>query len=97
MCVGIPMQVLAVQPGRAHCEGMGELRWVDTLLIDEPQVGDWLLTFLGSAREILDPQHAKQIQDALQALRSIEAGELDVDAWFPDLVDREPQLPDFLK
>jgi hydrogenase expression/formation protein HypC len=97
MCIGLPMQVLGVEPGYALCEGMGETRRVDTWLIDQPAPGDWLLVFVDSAREILDPERAQQIADALQAATLALSGETNLDIWFPDLAGREPQLPDFLQ
>lgn len=97
MCIGLPMQVLGVEPGHALCEGFGETRRVDTWLIDEPKPGDWVLVFVDSAREILEPERAQQIADALQAATLALSGDTDLDRWFPDLANREPQLPDFLK
>lgn len=97
MCISLPMQVLKVEPGFALCEGMGEIRRVNTWLIDQPAPGDWLLVFVDSAREILEPERAQQIADALQAATLALSGETDLDRWFPDLANREPQLPDFLK
>ena len=64
MCIGIPMQVLQTAPGLALCEGMGQRREVNTWLIDPPEPGDWLLVFIDSAREKLEPQRARQIGDA---------------------------------
>jgi len=97
MCIGLPMQVLSVEPGHALCQGMGETRRVDTWLIDGPHAGDWLLVFADSAREILEPERARQIAAALRAATLALAGETELDRWFPDLAEREPQLPDFLK
>ena len=97
MCIGLPMQVLSVEPGYALCEGMGEMRRVDTWLIDDPRPGDWLLVFVDSAREILEPERARHIADALQAATLALSGETDLDRWFPDLAHREPQLPEFLR
>lgn len=97
MCIGLPMQVLQVETGFALCEGMGERRTVDTGLIDPPAPGDWLLVFLDGAREKLEPADARRIGDALQGLRLALSGETDLDRFFPDLANREPELPDFLK
>ena len=54
MCIGIPMQVLAVEPGFAHVEGRGETRRVSTLLVGDCVAGQWLLVFLNDAREVID-------------------------------------------
>ena len=97
MCIGIPMQVLEVEGAGALCEGMGRRQYVNTLLIDTPKPGDWLLVFLNSAREIIDESHAKSIADALTAVNLALAGETSLDHLFPDLANREPELPEFLK
>ncbi len=97
MCIGIPMQVLEVEGMRALCEGMGRRQHVDTLLIDTPEPGDWVLVFLNSAREIIDEAQAKTIADALTAVNLALAGETSLDHLFPDLANREPELPEFLR
>ncbi|MCU7846196.1 MAG: HypC/HybG/HupF family hydrogenase formation chaperone [Candidatus Thiodiazotropha sp. (ex Monitilora ramsayi)] len=97
MCIGLPMQVVAKEPGFALCEGMGEKRRVDTLLVGEQPVGRWLLVFLDSAREVLTEEQAVQIGQALQALDLALKGESEVGHLFADLVEREPQLPAHLQ
>jgi hydrogenase expression/formation protein HypC len=97
MCIGLPMQVVSVEPGYALCQGMGEKRRVDTLLVGEQPVGSWLLVFLDSAREVLSELDARRIQQALQALQLATQGSSDVTHLFQDLIDREPQLPEHLQ
>lgn len=97
MCIGIPMQVLEVEETRALCEGMGRRQYADTLLIDTPKPGDWVLVFLNSAREIIGADQAKAIADALTAVNLAMQGETSLDHLFPDLAGREPELPDFLR
>ncbi len=97
MCVGIPMKVVQVFEGSALCQHKNETQTIDTLLVGNPKVGEWVLTFLGCAREIISEERAEQIQDALLALELAMSGNHDIDHLFQDLVDREPQLPDFLQ
>ncbi|MES9970436.1 MAG: HypC/HybG/HupF family hydrogenase formation chaperone [Candidatus Thiodiazotropha sp.] len=97
MCIGVPMQVLSIHPGCAICQGMGERRRVDTLLVGEPQVGDWVLVFLDTAREVLSAARAREIAQALQAIDLVNKGETAIDHLFDDLVNREPQLPEHLR
>ncbi|MET0084345.1 MAG: HypC/HybG/HupF family hydrogenase formation chaperone [Sedimenticola sp.] len=98
MCIGVPMQVVESQPGEALCEGMGERRRVDTLLVGDQPPGSWLLIFLNSAREVLSPEDAAKIRDALQSLQQTLRGEeAGVEELFADLVEREPQLPEHLR
>lgn len=96
MCIGIPMQVTAVEGLHAWCEGMGERRRVDMLLVGEQPRGAWVLVFLDSAREVLSAEEARRITDALRAVGLAMAGDGRLDHLFADLVEREPQVPDFL-
>ncbi|HNX71376.1 HypC/HybG/HupF family hydrogenase formation chaperone [Rivihabitans pingtungensis] len=98
MCVGVPMQVLRLEsPFAVWCrDASGGEALIDIGLIAAPQPGDWLLTFLGAAREVIDEQTAAQIQSALAAVAAALDGEHDLDAHFADLINREPQLPEFL-
>lgn len=101
MCLGIPMQVVSADEHGATCYGRNGLERVDTLRTGPLQPGQWVLCALGSAREIIDGVRASQVDSALDALNAILAGADDVQALigshFADLVEREPQLPDFLR
>jgi hydrogenase expression/formation protein HypC len=91
------MQITSIEPGHAWCEGMGERKRIDTLLIGEQPVGTWVLVFLNSAREVLTEQQAQSVSKAVQAVNLAMQGESNVDHLFADLVDHEPQLPAFLQ
>ncbi|HMZ00046.1 MAG TPA: HypC/HybG/HupF family hydrogenase formation chaperone [Burkholderiaceae bacterium] len=80
MCIGIPMQVIESQPGHALVQGRGDLRRVDTALIGEPTVGDWLLIFLDAAREALTPERAAEVNATLDLLDAAMAGQDDAAA-----------------
>ena len=102
MCLGIPMQVIAMEGSFARCLGPSGEERVDCLLTGDLAPGQWVLSFLGAAREVIDAARAAQVTDALAALAALSSGEAgDVDSLvathFADLIDREPQLPDFLK
>ncbi|WP_456404656.1 HypC/HybG/HupF family hydrogenase formation chaperone [Thiolapillus sp.] len=97
MCIGIPMEVIETGEGFALCRAGTELRQIDTMLVDTPEPGAWLLTFLNTAREVIGAEQAAQINDALQALDLAMSGDGNIDHLFADLLDREPELPDFLK
>jgi hydrogenase expression/formation protein HypC len=74
MCIGIPMQVIAVEPGHAWCEGRGERRRVNTALVGTPAEGDWLLIFLEGARECIDAERAREVNAALDLLAGALSG-----------------------
>lgn len=65
MCIGIPMQVHAVEPGHAVCEGRGERRRINTALVGAVAPGDWLLVFLGDARERIGADRALEVNATL--------------------------------
>jgi len=98
MCLGIPMQVLKYESEKALCTDGSEQQWVDMSLLDTQPEGSWVLVFLGAAREVLTPERAVQIQNALGAVSAVIQGEqTDFDALFADLVEREPELPAHLR
>lgn len=59
------MQVLAVRPGHATVRRGAEQREVNTALAGPVSPGDWLLVFLGDARERLAPARAAEIEATL--------------------------------
>lgn len=97
MCIGVPMQLVAMASGRAVGEGRGQRESLDLLLVGEQPIGTWVLAFCGAARRVLTEDEARQTNAALDALEAVLAGESDVSIHFADLVDREPTLPDHLK
>ncbi len=97
MCIGIPMQIVELHGESARCIYRGRETIVDMMLVGPQPSGTWLLVFLDTAREVLSEQKARQIADALEAMRLAMQGDNKIDHLFPDLVDREPQLPEFLK
>jgi hydrogenase expression/formation protein HypC len=98
MCLGIPMQVVAANGNAATCRGRLGSVLIDVSLLEPVLPGEWLLTWLGAARSRLEPEDAGRIDRALDALEAIGRGEpIDVAAYFPDLVGREPELPAHLR
>ncbi len=88
MCLGIPMQVVESGEFSALCERRGEQRRLNMMLIGPQPVGTWVLAIIDTAREVLDPAHARQLDDAVLALEAATQGETDLDDFFADL-----QLP----
>jgi hydrogenase expression/formation protein HypC len=96
MCVGIPMQLLAVDGIVGQADDAGRLTLIDLSLVPEARVGDWVLGFLGAARDILPESEALLIRKALAGLSAIMAGGDAGDA-FADLETRAPSLPPHLQ
>jgi len=98
MCIAIPMQVIEAGNHVAWCRGPEGRASIDLALVGPQAPGTWLLTFMGAAREVLDAQAAADITAALDALQGALDGDVArVDAAFPDLAGRVPQLPEHLR
>ncbi|WP_425052417.1 HypC/HybG/HupF family hydrogenase formation chaperone [Psychromarinibacter sp. S121] len=93
MCVGIPVQILSVD-GIAGTTAYGEM--VDLSLTGPVAPGTWVLTHLGSAREVISAEEARLISAALDGLKAVMGGG-DAGAAFADLDNRTPQLPPHLE
>ncbi len=91
------MQVVETGLGSAICEYRGQLSRIDMMLVGDQPVGTWILVFLDTAREVVSAEKATQISDALEAMRLAMQGQTNIDHLFADLVDREPELPEFLR
>lgn len=96
MCIGIPMRLTAVDGIVGHATDKGQPQLLDLSLVPQARVGDWVLGFLGTARDILPEAEALLILKALDGLAAIMAGGDGGDA-FADLDARSPQLPPHLQ
>lgn len=96
MCVGLPLRILAVNGIAANAKNGEHEELIDLSLTPEAGVGDWVLTHLGSAREIISPDEAEKVTAALAGLRAVMQGEGLGDA-FADLETDGPQLPPHLR
>jgi hydrogenase expression/formation protein HypC len=97
MCIGVPMQVVESGPDWAWCEADGQRERLDMVLIGPQPVGTWVLAFQGGARQVMDALEAQQARAGRPAQAAGLAGHDHVDAFFADLVDRTPQLPEHLR
>jgi len=66
MCLGVPMQVKTIENEMAVCEIDGVQREASLMMIDDVQVGDYVLIHAGFAIEKIDDFEA---QLTLKALR----------------------------
>jgi hydrogenase expression/formation protein HypC len=89
MCVGIPAQVIEAGDFVARCRTRNGEEQINMMLTGTQPAGTWLLTFLGSAREVISEQDAHNIDKALDGLSAIMSrdADIDVDHYFPGLAD----------
>lgn len=96
MCLGLPMQLTAKDGNKGRALYQGGPENVDLSLTPEAAPGDFLLVFLGTAREVVSEAFAREVEAAHAALLSVMNGG-DAEAGFADLVNREPELPPHLQ
>lgn len=96
MCIGIPMQIVAIDDRVALCREGKQQEVIDISLLCDLKDGDWVLVYKGAAREYLPEARARQILQAVQALAAIRDGE-NFEHLFADLIGREPPLPEHLR
>ena len=66
MCLGVPMQVISIENDMAVCEIDGVKREASMMMLENVNIGDYVLIHAGFAIEKID---AKEAQLTLQALR----------------------------
>ena len=92
MCMGLPMQVVECGLGTAICQYGHEQRRIDMMLVGEQPAGTWVLVFIDAAREVITPESAAQINNALASLGSVMAGGSgNVDAFFADIIAKREE------
>jgi len=75
MCIGVPMEIVAVDGDRARCSAKGVEREANLLLIrDEPlSPGDFILVHLGYATRKMTPEEARSTWELLDEILASEA------------------------
>jgi len=75
----------------ATCRGRNGEEQVNMMLIGSQAEGTWVLSFLGSAREVLTEDDARNIDRALDGLAAIMSGDNDIniDDYFPGLGENQ--------
>ena len=101
MCIGLPLQVVAIEGSFAWCADGPDRERLDMRLIGEQALGTWVLGFAGAARQVMSALEAAQARAARQALAAVLSGDADasaaLDHFFADLVDRQPTWPAHLR
>ena len=78
MCLGIPMQIVAIDGYNAQCTAKGVMREVSLFMLqDEPvAVDDFVMVHVGYALQKMTEQEARSTWELLDEMLVSEAGEL---------------------
>ncbi len=87
MCIGVPLRIVETGDCIAIGRGRNGDEEVNMMLTGPQPVGTWVLSFLGSARQVLSEQEAREIDLALDGLAAIMEGaeQIDLEHHFPGL------------
>jgi hydrogenase expression/formation protein HypC len=87
VCIGIPVQVVEARGFHALCSGRSGDELVNMMLVGPQPPGTWVLNFLGSAREVLSEEDARNADRALDALEAVMSGaeSIDYDHFCPGI------------
>ena len=79
MCLGIPMEVMAIDGFRARCSAQGIEREVSLFLLPDEQVaiGDFVLVHVGYAIQKMTPQEARSTWELYDEVTSAEEMQTD--------------------
>jgi hydrogenase assembly chaperone HypC/HupF len=69
------MRVLEHGEVTALCEGRGERKRINMLMVGDCPPGSWVMTFLGAARDVLSEQDADEINRTLDEVEALLRGE----------------------
>lgn len=72
------MRVVESGEATALCEGRGEQRRINMLMVGDCPPGSWVMTFLGAARGRLSDEDAAEINRTLDELEAVLRGDLQV-------------------
>ena len=95
MCVGTPVQLIAVDGLTATGSGAHGIVPIVLALVGPQALGAHVLSHLGTAIRVLEPQEAQAIADAMEAVLCATRGD-PFEHLLADLIDRPPSLPPHL-
>jgi hydrogenase expression/formation protein HypC len=77
MCLGIPMQVVAIDGYLARCSAKGVERDVSLFLLQEepPAIGEFVVVHVGYAIQKMTPQEARSAWEIYDQMLAAEASE----------------------
>ena len=74
MCLAVPAQIIEISGPRARVSLAGNVREADLSLLEEANIGDWVLVHAGFAIEKLSPEDAEETLELIMQLEG-DAGE----------------------
>ncbi|HUI96570.1 MAG TPA: HypC/HybG/HupF family hydrogenase formation chaperone [Xanthobacteraceae bacterium] len=79
MCLGIPMQVMAIGGAIARCSAQGVEREVSLFLLEDETiaVGDFVMVHVGYAIQKMTPHEARSAWELLDQAMAAEGAEAD--------------------
>jgi hydrogenase expression/formation protein HypC len=75
LCLSVPARIVELQGRLATVDVMGNRREADVSLVDEPQLGDYVLVHAGFAIEKMSAEDAAESLRIWEELASIEPAE----------------------
>ncbi len=75
MCLAIPMEVKEIQLDTAICEIDGVRREASLMMIDDVNVGDFVLIHAGFAIEKLDAEEAEKTLQLFREIATVDLNE----------------------
>lgn len=74
MCLGIPMQIVAIDGTSARCEAKGVQRDVSLFLLQgqDVAVGDYVLVHVGYAIQTMQPADARSVWETIDRMLAME-------------------------
>ena len=68
MCIGVPMQILEIKEDKGVVELNGVKREIGIMLLDDIQVGDWVLVHAGFAISKYEDDEAEEVFSLLEEI-----------------------------
>ena len=75
MCLSIPAKIVALEGNAATVDVMGNRREADVSLVEEPQLGDYVLVHAGFAIEKMTAEDAAESLKLWEEIASLEEEE----------------------
>ncbi len=72
MCLGIPMKIIEINGNMGYVEINNVKREIGLMLIEDPQIGDWVIVHAGFAISKLEEEEAEESLKLITMAASIE-------------------------